>query len=95
MTSLALFYIALFRAVYYVPISLVTFKLSVVTLLVSVLYRLFFNVVSRLQDPNYDLKIRRTTGIPKSFLRPAEKPGQKGALLVPETGEHAVPIVDQ
>ncbi|XP_046854784.1 E3 ubiquitin-protein ligase RBBP6-like isoform X2 [Xenia sp. Carnegie-2017] len=45
-------------------------------------------------DPNYDLKIRRTTGIPKSFLRPAEKPGQKGALLVPETGEHAVPIVD-
>ena len=47
------------------------------------------------QDPNYDLKVRRTTGIPKSFLRLADKPTQKGALLIPDTGQYAVPIVDQ
>ena len=41
------------------------------------------------------MKVRRTTGIPISFLRIADKPTQKGALLIPGTGQYAVPIVDQ
>ena len=41
------------------------------------------------------MKVRRTTGIPKSFLRMADHPTQKGAYLMAETGQYAVPIVDQ
>ena len=48
-----------------------------------------------LKDPNYDQKVRRTTGIPKSFLRQADNASQKGALFNAETGQFAVPIVDQ
>lgn len=37
--------------------------------------------------------VKRSTGIPRSFMMPA-KADQKGALLTP-SGEYVVPIIDQ
>jgi len=39
------------------------------------------------------MEIKRSTGIPRSFMIPASA-DQKGALLT-SSGEYAVPIIDQ
>ncbi|RWS16066.1 E3 ubiquitin-protein ligase RBBP6-like protein [Dinothrombium tinctorium] len=42
--------------------------------------------------PTNNMEIKRSTGIPRSFMKPASA-DQKGALLTP-SGEYAVPIID-
>lgn len=43
--------------------------------------------------PTNNLEIKRSTGIPRSFMVPVDGPEHKGALLT-STGEFAVPLID-
>lgn len=40
------------------------------------------------------VEIRRSTGIPRSFMVPVEGPKAPGAMMTP-TGSFAVPVVDR
>jgi E3 ubiquitin-protein ligase RBBP6 len=44
-----------------------------------------------LQEP---IEIKKSTGIPRSFMVPVEGPGVPGAMMTP-TGQFAVPAIDQ
>ena len=40
------------------------------------------------------IEIKKSTGIPRSFMVPVEGPGVPGAMMTP-TGQFAVPAIDQ
>ncbi|CAK9299907.1 unnamed protein product [Gordionus sp. m RMFG-2023] len=46
------------------------------------------------ENNNFENRIKRSTGIPRSFMTPVQGPNIKGALLTNE-GKFAVPIIDQ
>ncbi|XP_076325708.1 E3 ubiquitin-protein ligase RBBP6-like [Tachypleus tridentatus] len=43
--------------------------------------------------PTNNMDVKRSTGIPRSFMVPVDGPEHKGALLT-STGEYAVPLID-
>lgn len=40
------------------------------------------------------MEIKKSTGIPRSFMVPVEGPMVPGAMMTP-TGQYAVPVLDQ
>lgn len=54
-------------------------------------FQSLIHVVFVLQE---SIEIKKSTGIPRSFMVPVEGPGVPGAMMTP-TGQFAVPAIDQ